>query len=305
MDWVLRQVAELFPPTYALTVENYYSYEFDQFILTGHVDIDAINAEGTEWIGADEKWGYKPVDPAELNDQFLGYLVLAKRAFPKLTKASFHCLQPRNSEEDGFKRISSVELDEAGLAACVTSLEARINAALADPMTTDSGLTACAWCPVGLQCPSIKKEKSMQATITPELLATIKATADDAQLGDFIISDRTTRRAVEDAETLLHARLDDQEKVVAGNGTVITRKIEGGQYTIVDPDGAFAAVKQVVPEDRLAHVVKYSSDRLIDEIAKAMNVPKTGKASVTGKGVFESTVRPYFEQRERRKLIFT
>jgi len=305
VGWVLRQVAEDFPASYAMEVEGYFEAEFDRFILTGHMDIAAVNAEGTDFIGADEKWGYKPVIAADLNDQILGYLGLAKRNYPKLASARFKLYQPRNSEEDGFERVSSVELDEAGLNACLVSLESRINAALDDPMTTNSGMLQCAWCPVGIQCPSIKKEKQMQATITPEILASIKATADDATLGDIIISARTTKKAIEDAEKLLHERLDTVPEVIAGNGTRISRKIEGGQYSIIDPEGAFKAVNELVPAARIPHVVKYSSDRLIDEIAAAHNVPKGGKAAMTGKSMFDASIRPFFEQGERKKLIFS
>lgn len=306
VDWMLRQVAEDFPPTYALHVEEYFEAEFDRFILTGHMDINGINAEGTDFIGADEKWTYKPVVPAELNDQVLGYLGLAKRNYPKLVHAIFKLYNPRNCEEDGFERVSSVELDAAGLDACVRSLEERINAALDDPMTLNSGLLQCAWCPVGIQCPAQRMElEFMKATLTPESLAAIKGTADDALLGDVIISARTIKRAIEDAETLLHSRLDQNPEIIAGNGTHISRKIEGGQYSIIDPVGAFSAVSSLISADRIPHVVKYSSDRLVDEIAASHKVPKGGKAPVTGKSIFDATVRPFFEQGERKKLIFS
>lgn len=304
IEWFVRQITEDIPATYAMEVESYFEYEFDRFILTGHMDVDAVNADGTDFLGGDEKWGYIPVKPASLNDQLLGYLVLGKCAYPKIDHAKFFLYQPRNSEEDGFQRISWVELDGAGLDACVASLDARVNEALDDPMTVTSGLTACDWCPVGIQCPAVRKElEFMHATLTPESLASIKATADDKLLGDVVISARTISRAIDDAEELLHSRLDAQPEIIAGNGQRITRKIEGGQYKLIDPVGAFSAVSSLIPAARLPHVVKYTSDRLIDEIAQAHNVPKGGKSAITGRSIFDSTVRPHFEQGERRKLI--
>lgn len=306
VDWFLRIVRDEIPPNYALTVEDEMVYEFDRFILSGHQDITACNNAGTNFIGLDEKWGYKPVLPAEFNWQVMGYLALAKRAYPNLTHAKYGIGQPRNSEEDGFPRLSWVELDGNGLDACVAILEEKIDEAIDDPMAVNSGMSQCAWCPVGAQCPAIQKElEFMKATLTPEILAAIQATPNDKLLGDIIISSRTSKRSLEDAEEMLKARIEKNGHVVSGDGVRITMKIEGGQYAIIDPDGAFNAVSKLLPPERLPHVVKYSSDRLIDEIATAKNIPKSGKADVTARSVFDSVVKPHFKQGERRKLLFS
>lgn len=304
--WFLRVVREEIPETYALTVEDEFAYEFDRFVLVGHQDITGVNAAGTDFIGLDEKWGYKPVLPAEFNWQVMGYLALAKLAYPALTRARYAIGQPRNSEEDGFPRLSWVELDGAGLDACVASLEAKVNEALDDPFTVSSGLSQCAWCPVGIQCPAMRKElEFMQATLTPESIEAIKAQPDDKLLADIVISSRTASRSLDDAEKLLKERIGTDGHAVSSEGIRVTLKIEGGQYAVTDPEGALKAVKAVVPEDRLPHVIKYSSDRLIDEIAAAQNIPKGGKSGTTGRSVFDAVVRPHFTQGERRRLIFS
>lgn len=306
VDWALRVVADHIDPTHALQVEGEFFAEFDRFNLSGHIDVNSINGAGTIFVGGDWKTGYKPVAPAELNDQFLGYLALAKRAWPTIERAKFFGAQPRNSEEDGFQRVSLVELDFNGLEACVSWLETRINAAIDDRMTVDSGPVQCAWCPVGVQCPAIQKEiELMKVALTPESLAAIKGSADDALLGDIIISARSFAKAVEDAEALLKERIKAQGLVTAGGGTRITLKERPGQYTIINPVGAWEAVKSVVLESRLAHVVKYQKDRLIDEIADAAGVPKGGKAETTGQKIFDAVVRPNMEQGVSHTLVFT
>lgn len=305
VDWNLRQVAERFPPTHAMIVEDEFFHEFPRFNLIGHVDVHTIDRLGHEYNGSDWKTGHKPVVIAQLNDQILGYLVLAKKNYPALRRAAFGIGQPRNVEEDGFPRWSGVELDEDGLEACVEDLERRINEALDDALTVNSGPVACNWCPVGLQCPAWRQElEFMKATLTPESLASIKAVADDALLGDVIISARTVSKALEDATDMLKDRIAAQGTVIAGNGTRITAKIEGGHYQVVNPEGAFAAVKELLPEARIPHVIHYSTSRLIDEIAEANKVTKGGQAGITARTLFDILMLPNLKQGERVKLIF-
>lgn len=305
VDWALRVVADNIDPRHALQVEGEFFAEFDRFDLIGHIDVNSINALGTTFVGGDWKTGYKPVAPAELNDQFLGYLVLAKRAWPALEHAKFFGAQPRNSEEEGFERVSIVELDGEQLNDCVTSLNDRINFALDNAMIVDSGPLQCAWCPVGIQCPAIQKEiELMKAALTPETLASIKVSADDALLGDIVISARSFSKAVEDAEALLKERIRANGSVTSGGGTRITIKEKGGKYKITNAEGAWAAVTSLVPPGRIPQVVNYQKDRLIDEIATAAGVPKGGQADTTGEKLFDALVRPNMEQGVSHTLVF-
>lgn len=306
VDWFLRLVRDEIPAKHALSVEGSYVYEFDRFILSGHPDVEAINADGTDFHGLDEKWGYKAVLPAEFNWQIMGYLCLAKRAYPKLGHARYLIGQPRNSEEDGFSRVSQVELDGGQLDNCLATLNDKMNEALDDPMTVNSGMSQCAWCPVGIQCPSVRAEiEFMKSQLTPESLAAIRATADDSLLGDIIISARSINRAIEDAETMLKERIALNGQVMAGQGVRITAKEEGGQYKNVNPLGAWEAVKSLIPEERRPYVLKYSSDMLIDEIAEAQKIPKGGNGPVTGRKLFQSVIAPNFDQGKRVKLLFS
>jgi hypothetical protein len=306
VDWGVRQVKEFVPPDFALEVEGYFEIEFERFILTGHMDVNAINAEGTKFIGMDWKTGYKAVIPAELNDQVLGYLVLAKKSWPTIELGKFIVGQPRNSEEDGFQRISIVELDGDALQACVVDLERRVNAALDDPMTVDSGMLQCTWCAAaGPQCPAwMLHHDFMKAQLTPEILASIKAVPDDARLADLVIASKTLAKGMEDAKDMLIERIKSQQAVIASDGTRITTKTTGGTYEITNPEGCWAAVQSVVPADRIPKVVKYSKENLIDEIATAQNIPKGGNKPATATKVFDALIRPNMTQSERTILQF-
>ena len=307
VDWNLRQVATHCPPTHAMIVEDELIWEFDRFYLKGHIDVYTVDAGGLVLVGIDWKTGYIPVTAAELNDQILGYIVLLFLLYPTAQSVKFVVAQPRNSEADGFPRVTIVELDRAALEACVSSLEARVNEALDDQMTVDSGPIQCSWCPVGLQCPAWREEfEFMKAHLTEEMLASIRDAADDGLLGDIIIASRTVARALEDAEQLLKARIREQGQLVAANGTRITIKEEGGQYKIINPEGAFEAVKELIPAARIPHVVKYNAERLVDEIAAANNVAKGGQAdTINARTLFEILLRPHMEQGKREKLVFT
>jgi hypothetical protein len=72
----------------ALTVEEEYEYEFDRFILTGHMDCMGIDADAKEFCGLDLKAGMDPVIEAEENSQVLGYLVLLAMNYPTAAKRS-------------------------------------------------------------------------------------------------------------------------------------------------------------------------------------------------------------------------
>ena len=306
VEWALRVVADKLPPRDYMQVEQGFRAEFDRFILVGHMDVHTINRAGTEFHGGDWKSGYKPAVIAELNDQVLGYLGLAKREWPTLESGKFFIGNPRNSEDDGFPRLSTVELTGDQMEDCLTSLNDRVNYALDHPMETDSGLIACAWCPVGIQCPSVRETISyLKATITPEALAAIKATADDGLLGDAVIAARTIKTAVADAEELLKERIAASGAVKSYSGVTITAKTEGGQYKVTNPEGAFAAVQELIPAERVPHVLSYSTSTLIDEIAKANRVNKGGDADITAKTLFDIVLRPHLEQGSRTRLIFT
>jgi hypothetical protein len=293
-------------PDWSLEVECALAFEWPGFTLSGHIDAVAINPDATEAIGFDLKTGYDPVDIAEQNEQVLGYAVLLLRAYPTLRSITFHIIQPRNDEDEGFQRVSSVTLDGDTLQAAPDSLAARINHAIFNSMEVSTGLKCCKWCSAAPQCPAqILLREHMKATLTPQLLETIKATPDDAALGDWVISGRVINRAMEDAETLLEERIAAKGSVIAGDGTQITIKEQAGSYSFPDPGAFYRATRAVITDDdKYAATVKPSVTKLKDAIAEARGIPKTSKKGESAASVFDGTFRPLCVQGVRKVKVF-
>jgi hypothetical protein len=173
-------------------------------------------------------------------------------------------------------------------------------------MELNSGNKQCAWC-IGCQCPALKEEQRlMKLKLTPELLANIKREPDDAALADWVITARTLNRPTEDAEKMLHERLDTVASIQSGTGVTITRKITKGSYSFPDMLKFIQEFRDLVPgDDALASVVTPSVTIVKDQIAEKLGVPKTGKAAVTAETLFDAKLRPFVTQGERKILQFT
>lgn len=305
-DFCFREVQNNTPADWALEVEVPLAYTFDRFILSGHIDALAINYEATEAIGWDYKTGYESVDPAEYNDQVLGYIVLLRRAYPSLRRVTFFIVQPRNDEDDGFQRVSKVVVDGEALEKCVAFLEKRIDVALDNPLLLNSGMVQCHWCSAAVQCPAIHAEiNAMKMLLTPENLARIKNQADDATLADIVMTARTIENPIKDAKAMLHDRIDTKTSLIATDGTVITRTLEAGNYEIIDPVGFYLAARKLITDDaQYALTVKPSVSRTKDMLATALKIPKTGKEKKTAQKVFDAELRPFVKQHDKRMLQF-
>lgn len=326
IDWGVRHVLETIPAHWCIFVEIALQNEFalktprwetgpngdryfvDGWVQTGHIDVMGINPEGTEAIGIDWKTGRDPVDPAENNEQVASYMTLLKSEWPTLESITFQIAQPRVDEEAGFERVSTVVVVGDALTALVASIDRRVQAAMDNAMELNSGLKQCRWCPAsGPQCKAhqILKTK-MKATLTQEDVARVKREPDDALLGDWIVAMRTLAAPTKDATELLHARLDTNPEIVAGDGTRITRKISKGSYSVPDPVKFMGAVRTLLPTDEMiAKTFTPSMTRIQDEIAAVNNVPKTGKSAITAASIFDAHLRPLVEQGDKRVLQFS
>lgn len=310
-EWIANHyfnlVQDTVPADWSLQVECALDYQFPRFSLTGHIDCVAISPDGSEAIGFDLKTGYDPVDVAEQNWQIMGYACLLLLNYDGLRKVTFYICQPRNDEDEGNQRVSKVVVEGALLSAAPATLERHINTTLDQPMQLDSGKKQCRWCPVGLQCPALQKEQElMKHTLTVEEVERVKASPDDALLGDWIISMRTLRQPTEDAEELIKERLAANGYVDAGNGTRITVKTTGGSYTFPDKAAYYSALSEVCPDAaKRAKALKFSVTETRDLIAEVMQIPKTGKSAVTAQSVFDARFRPLVEQGERKVLQFS
>lgn len=301
VDWCLRFAHETIPDNYSLMVEVEMEHEFDRWKLTGHADWLAINGEITELIGADWKTVYVGVPPAELNDQILSYIVLAKLTWPSLRKVTFYIVQPRISEEDGdgeSQRVSRVTMEGDELDACVASLDARKCAALDDWRRLSSG-PQCKWC-VGLKCPNLQKELSnMETQLTDELLASLKAEPDDQKIAELFLSARTLRKPLEDFDDIVNERLT-RGALNCPDGRRITAKVQNAGIKVLDPVAFYMQLKEVVPDDeKRAQCVNFVMGRTIDVIAELTGAPKGGKSGTSARDQFLARFSPFFEMRTK------
>lgn len=306
-DYYYRFVSDTVPRDWSLEVEAALETDFPGFLLTGHIDAIAMSPDGTEAIGFDLKTGYDPVDVADSNEQILGYSVLLKAAYPELRKLTFWIIQPRNDEDEGFPRCSSVVIEGELLDNCATSLASRLTVAIANNMEVSTSMKACKWCSAAMQCPAqIELRELMKAKLTPELLEKIKATPDDAALGDWVISGRSLNRPIEDAEAMFKERIRANGSLTAGDGTFCTIKEEGGSYSFPDPVAFYRESRKLLPEDEIyATTVKPSVTRTIDALGERYQLPKNSKNGPSARTMLQdSPLGSLCVQGKREKIVF-
>lgn len=340
VDWGIRHIRDTIPADWSLMVEAGMAYRYDlprpvwvpvseiiggipadhlaqdgrvlisYVVVSGHQDILGISPCGKKSRTIDWKCGPVGADGAKDNWQGAVYLSLNHLAYD-VKEAGFYLAQPLIDEEaTGIPRLSDVTLTETELAKMDLEIAEQINKALEDRYTTDSGIKQCKWCPVALyrawECPSLRAEESfMKAQIESGLLERLSKEPNDSQLGDFVLSGRTLAGPVKEATELLHDRLDATGYVDAGCGKRITVKKQAGTIEIIDPVGYYIALKNTLPVERIALAVKPSKDRVIDQVAAALDLPKTSKQGNSATSWYEQNVKGFTEQGEKRILVVT
>lgn len=340
VDWAVRHIRETIPSDWSLMVEVGFAYEYvlprpvrvpiseiigpipadhevqdghviiRYVIVSGHQDILAISPDGKRSKAIDWKTGPVGADPAENNWQAGTYLSLTHVAYG-VEESDFCLAQPMVDEEaTDIPRISNVTLSGTQLDAMTREISEQINAALEDRYTTDSGPKQCRYCPVAMRraeaCPSLKAELNyMKAQIDNNTLESLKAAPNDAVLGDFVLSGRTLAVPVKEATEMLHERLDAAGYVDAGCGKRITVKKQAGTIEILDPVAYYMALDGVLPKERLALAVKPSKDRVIDQVAAQLDLPKTSEKKRSATTWYEENVKQFTEQKEKRILVVT
>lgn len=306
-DYYYNFVKETTPADWSLEVEAHLEYEFDRFILSGHIDCLAMSADGSEAIIFDLKTGYIPVDIAEENEQVFGYNCVLLMAYPDLNKITSYIIQPRNDPDEGDQRISGPLVIEGDtLSNCLPTMERRINASLDNAMELNSGSVQCKWCPAAIQCPALIKERElMRHTLTEEEVARITRQPEDTTLADWVIASKTLNRPIEDAVTLAKERVKANGSLVASDGATITAKVEAGSLSYPDMPKFYEAFKQVLSdEESIPACWKPSKTKIIDEIANKRGVKKTSKKdSVTAESIWTGHLASFCEQGERMKLV--
>ncbi len=312
VEWAVQHVRWSIPRGWSLLVEQGFAYEFDRWIASGHADVIGISPDATHSKGIDWKTGPVPVMAAEQNNQVLEYIVLKKLAWPTLQRCEFDIAQPRNDEDEGFPRVSSAALDGEVLGGAPSFLDDQVTCALDRPMEQETGLKQCRFCPGSPTCATTpgmalyKELQLMKATLTPEMLANIRTTPDDPRLGDFVVSARTLRKPIEDAEKMVKERVKEAGYVDAGCGVRITVTKEPGSYEVPNPDAFLAKLEELIPDRaKRAKCIKPTMTNLKDVIADVFNVPKTGKAAETAATIFDANFRPLVVQKEKEVMHLT
>jgi len=302
-NWLFRHVVDEVPSDWVLEVEPPLEYEFDRWILTGHLDAAATSPDSKESRDFDYKTGRIPVDPASCNEQVGGYLAL-RRMIYGVEKAKFTILQPFNDEEDGFERVSTIEIDGADkLDNLVAVLDGRVCLAMdnADQLSTGKQCLYCA----GLRCAAIRElSRIMKMKLTPEMLANIKREMPDGELVDLVAEVRTLKKPIEDAEDALKDRLEGGKQLAGSDGRVASIKESNGGFNVVDPVGMYSWLNTQLQPAEIAPALSYPSGRIKDALAKGLNIPKSGKkAPMTAETVFAGAAAAYLEPKVKRSLI--
>lgn len=306
-DYYYRTVSDTVPEGYALEVEVELVYDFARFTLSGHIDALAVSPDGKEAIGFDLKTGYDPVDSADNNEQLFGYICCLLMAYPPLEHVTFYIVQPRNNEDDGYERVSKVEILGIQNNAAIAGFEARVNAALDDDRSLVTGVKQCKWCAAASQCPAMLAERDlMKIKLTDEALATVKDHPDDTQLADWTVASKILTRPMGEATDMAKDRIKEVGSLTASDGTVITTKVGPGSYSYPDPVAFFKALRVVVPrDDDLARCVSYSMTKTRDVVAEVNQIPKTSKKGMSAQTILDGHLKPLTEQGERVTLQFT
>lgn len=286
-----------------IIVEDDFFIDFGDFTLTGHADVTAFNAEGTECVGYDLKAGVIPVDPAEANWQMLGYIVCVYLSYPTLEKITWKICQPKNNPDDGNDRVSEVTVEGDELQKLVDYLASCIRRAVANPNFIDSDTNQgghCKYCPAQLGCPAIKKDiTTMKTTLTDEQVKEISPEMDIDDLMYFEDARKKFDGPLRKAQSALKTQLKKSAGLSAtlADGRTVFLKVQNGQRQWTDPVSAFRKLREMeFAEDEIAELVKISFSDLEKSIAKQRDIPITGKKDETGKKIAEIEFGQFWEQ---------
>ena len=302
--WLFWHVKEEVPKEWALEVEPPLEYEFDRWTLTGHLDAAATSPDGMESRDFDYKTGRIPVDPADCNEQVGGYVALRRQLYG-IEKAKFTILQPWNDEDEGYQRVSVVEVDGADkLDALVETLDRRVCSAMdrADELATGKH---CLYC-CGYRCPAILQlHADMKLRLTPEMLAKVVKDMPEGDLVDLVAEASTLAKPIDDLREQLKTRLADGHTAQSGSG--LTAKIveSPGGYAVRDAVGMLTWLEGQTTTEQRAPMLSYPSGKIRDGLAGALGIPKTSKSGISAKSVFEGAAASYLEPKVKKSLIIS
>ena len=271
VDFYVKGVLAVTPPTWALVVEEEFEAEFSRFILTGHIDCFTISPDFTIACINDLKRGFGTVDKADVNWQLACYAVLLKLKFPALQKILLRIHQP--SEPDRVSEFVADNLDQV-----VAFIEQCFNAALDDPYTLETS-KACLYCAALLVCPAFRKElEEMKITLAKEEFEKISPVIDIKSLAQTVAIGRKIKSPLEKLETALLARLEQQKGIpVEFEGGSVVANDGVGNREITDREFAFTTLAGTVGQTHAIQAFKPSFEAITEVLHKQANLPKSSK----------------------------
>lgn len=299
VDFYVAAVLEDAGAERAIGVEEEMVHEFGRFWLSGHCDVFTVDAGATVLNFDDLKTGINVVDAAANNWQVIGYATLFKLRWPSLTKIRGRIIQPR-LHEDVAPRITGVTIDSCNCTAddtgeqvspvtindLASALEAKINAALDNPLLLRTGLKQCRWCPAKLKCPALDLEEQamIELIITDDTLTKLKEKPDDETLGRICVAAKLLDSRFETAKDLLKARLESAEpgkKIILSDGTQIFLFDTLGRRELTNPGQAWEKLTEVLDAELAYTCLSISLEPAEKALAKQLKIPH--KTTVAGK----------------------
>ncbi len=296
----------------AIIVEDSLAADFPNFRLTGHSDVLAFSPDGKKAKGWDLKAGAIPVDAAEENNQMLGYIVLVFLCYPDIEEVEWSICQPKNREDDGFQRVSSVKIEgREQLQGLVDYLDRQLNAVLNNPYfinSDDNHGAQCKYCPAALaaKCPALIHDiTEMKATIEAKQIESITPELCLDELIFFEDARKKFATPFDNVTKTLKAKLKETPgmEYVTEDGRTFYIHEQNGRRTWTDSSGALKALKSFEFElDVEADLLTIDLTGLEKAIAKQRDIPISGKKDHTGKKVVEEEFGAFYDQPKNQIL---
>jgi hypothetical protein len=300
--YYLQAINDLTHSDMALEVEAELVEELTPEIeLSGHIDTLAITPDGFEAIIFDLKSGPNYVPSAADNAQILGYIVLLKKAYPMLRKATAYIVQPQNDPDAGFERVTEVVVDGAALDSSVAYVTRELQHAAANPRTFNSDGRHCGYCPAACRgCPAIDGDlEAMKLTLTKEKFEALKLNPDVTELARLELTAKKFTPIFDAAHDALKERLGDVPTEV--DGVKFWIEMRPGKRTVTNNAAATEALR-VLPDEKFHACYEFKPALIEDQLADHFQLPKASKKGPSGKSRYTDLLGGLTEQRVNKIL---
>lgn len=299
-QWYVDQIVTLTPQDHAIVVEKRFKVEFERFFLTGQIDCYTMSPDGEYFVINDDKAGPNIVDHAESNWQLAGYATLLKRKFPRARAGKLRILQKLADEP-----ITEVDVEDLDTLAAY--MEGRINLALDEYLTLETGYKACRLCPCIEFCPALDEEiTEMKKILTPETVAALKVAPNLNELAEIAARGRAIAGPIIRLLETLKERVAEEGSVVLKDGTSVEIVNELGKREVTAPKIALAFAAEKLGDVDLAwKTMKMSLATLEDQLVDAGMQRKSKKDDVeTAETWIRDTLGHLITRPEQKTLRF-